>query len=597
MTTDICLGISLAFLLAGFAGAFILYKMPYKRGRLLSPANWLPAAVFLSALALFFPIYGQQFGPGPVNLLKTLLISVHTVIRLFVLDGDFVIIDEFTAGLAPAMADAFSATAAIVYVLGPILTFGFILSFFKNVTAYRDLLLSFRSDLYVFSELNERSLALASSIREGSRRSTIVFTEVFDQEEENALELREMAKELKAICFRKDIVDINWDLHRDSRNVYLFAIGENEAENIEQSVKLVDHYGSKQNFRLFIFASGAESEMLFSAISGDGMRVRRINPVRSLIDHSLYHTGGEIFRHAADDGNPEKLISAVLIGMGQHGTEMLKALTWMCQMDGYRLEINAFDKDPLALEKLTLQCPELMAPERNGTREEGEAHYHIAVHPGVDVSTMDFQRKIQAIDRITYVFVALGNDSRNTQTAITMRMLSERKGIHPYIQSILYSTSKKKILETVTDYRGHSYDIHFIGDLRSSYCTENIVDSQLYQVALQRHLKWGDEREFWAYEFNFHSSIAAAIHLEMRKVCGMPWAGKKESELTDQERDALERLEHRRWNAYMRSEGYIYSGSIEKSSRNDLAKLHNNLVPYDELPNKIKHVDSIVGSE
>lgn len=597
MIAEICWGLSLAILVAGCVGSFVLYKMPYKRGRLLSPANLLPATVFLSALALFYPIYQLEFGSGLLNTLKTLLISIHTVIRLFVLDGDFVIIIDYESNLSPMMASAFSMLAAIVYVLGPILTFGFILSFFKNITAYRDLILNFNSDLYVFSELNEKSLALASSIKEDDKRSMIVFTEVFDQEEETALELQEMAKELKAICFKKDIVDINWDLHRDSRNVYLFTIGENETENIEQSVKLAERYSGKKNFRLFIFASGAESEMLFSAISGEGMRIRRINPIRSLIDHSLYSNGGEIFRHAVEDEQPEKLISAVLIGMGQHGTEMLKALSWLCQMDGYRVEINAFDKDPLALEKLTVQCPELMAPERNGTREYGEAHYRITVHPGVDVNTMTFQQKISAIDKITYVFVALGDDSRNIQTAINLRMLSERKGIHPYIQAIVYATAKKKTLETVTDYRGHSYDIHFIGDLQSSYSRENIVDSQLYQVALQRHLRWGDERDFWAYEFNFHSSVAAAIHLKMRKVCGMPWAGKTEAELNDAERDALERLEHRRWNAYMRSEGFVYSGSIEKSSRNDLAKLHNNLVPYDDLPNKIKHVDSIVGSE
>ena len=42
-------------------------------------------------------------------------------------------------------------------------------------------------------------------------------------------------------------------------------------------------------------------------------------------------------------------------------------------------------------------------------------------------------------------------------------------------------------------------------------------------------------------------------------------------------------LEHRRWNAYMRSEGYIYSGSRDRESRNDLAKMHPDLVSLDKL--------------
>lgn len=599
MIAEICWCISLVLLLAGCAGAFILYRLPYRKGQLLSPANCMLATVFLSALVLFFPIFNREFGTGVGNILKSLLLSVHTVMRLFVLDGDFVFITDFTnaaGNLTAGMAGAYSGLAAVLYVLGPVMTFGFILSFFKNITAYRDLLLNFHSDLYVFSELNDKSLALASSIKKDNARNLIVFTDVYELEEENSSEQREVAKRLKAICFKKDIVDINWDLRWTSRNVYLFTIGKDEAENIEQSAKLVSAYSEKENFRLFIFASSAESEMLFSSFEGS-MRIRRINPIRSLIDHVLYEDGEMIFRNAIDDGSGEKLISVVLIGLGQHGTEMLKALPWFCQMDGYKVEIHAFDKDPLALEKFTIQCPELMAPERNGTREEGEAQYKITIYPGVDINSLTFREQIQAIGKFSHVFVALGDDSRNIQTAVTMRMLSERMGIHPYIQAIVYATSKKTVLETVTDYRGHSYDIHFIGDLQSSYSRENIVDSQLHQIALQRHLRWGDEKEFWAYEFNFHSSIATAIHLKMRRVCGMPWAGKTQAELTDEERDALERLEHRRWNAYMRSEGYSYSGSLEKSSRNDLAKLHNNLVPYDDLPSKTKHVDSVIGSE
>ena len=66
--------------------------------------------------------------------------------------------------------------------------------------------------------------------------------------------------------------------------------------------------------------------------------------------------------------------------------------------------------------------------------------------------------------------------------------------------------------------------------------------------------------------------------------------------MTIGERDGIEQLEHRRWNAYMRSEGYVYSGSPDKSSRNDLAKVHHNLIDFCGLSEEVKRKDSRVGT-
>ena len=47
----------------------------------------------------------------------------------------------------------------------------------------------------------------------------------------------------------------------------------------------------------------------------------------------------------------------------------------------------------------------------------------------------------------------------------------------------------------------------------------------------------------------------------------------------------------------MRAEGYIYSGSPEKDSRNDLAKMHNDLVDFSSLTEEEKRKDFWVGSQ
>ena len=90
--------------------------------------------------------------------------------------------------------------------------------------------------------------------------------------------------------------------------------------------------------------------------------------------------------------------------------------------------------------------------------------------------------------------------------------------------------------------------------------------------------------------------MASAIHMKARIDCGIQCADKSEEELNEEERKVIESLEHRRWNAYMRAEGYVYSGSKEKSSRNDLAKMHNNLVDYSSLSKDDKLKDSRIGT-
>ena len=264
---------------------------------------------------------------------------------------------------------------------------------------------------------------------------------------------------------------------------------------------------------------------------------------------------------------------------------MTKALAWSCQMDGYRAEINCFDVDPLADEKFKSICPELMDPFINGHFDsEGESRYKITVHGGLDVKTRIFDNLLAQLPRTTYVFIALGDDELNIFAAVKLRSVFKRLGYSPKIQAVVYDSEKKAALGNVTNYRNQAYEIEFIGDIKTSYSEAVILSSDLEALALKRHLFWGVESEFWQYDYNYKSSIASAIHKEMKKKCGIPGIEKDKSERTEEELWAIRRLEHRRWNAYMRSEGYVFSGSKDKSTRNDLAKIHHCLVPFDELP-------------
>lgn len=592
-----CFAVSVACLVLSTVGAVMADKSAFAKKHKLSPFHLLFAGVFLAALLMFLPVDSTAAEVNPLGIWRVLLVSAFHSMQVFTIGCDFETVQGAIADCPQWMAAGYQAWAATLFVLAPVFTFGFVLSLFKNLSASLLYLCSFFKEVYVFSELNEKSLVLAGDLKEKHKDAAIVFTDVFEDNEEKSYELVESAKKLGAVCFKKDILVVNFKKHSAGKAISFFAIGSNETENLNQSLKLIETYRNRKNTHLYVFSTKMESELLLTAIDKGQIKVRRINEVQSLVNRVLYERGEIIFDSAAQAADGTKHICAVVVGMGRHGTEMVKALAWYAQMDGYSLEIHAFDQDPLAEEKFVALAPELMSKDYNGVVVEGEAQYTITVHPGVDVQTISFAREIAKISNATYAVVALGNDDVNISTAVNLRMYFERMKIHPVIHAIVYNSQQKKALTGICNYRGQPYDIEFIGDIESSFTEDVIIDSELEEDALRRHLRWGKEGEFWGYEYNYRSSIALSIHSRAKQKVGIVGANKADGELTEAERLALEDLEHRRWNAYMRSEGYIFSGSTDKRSRNDLGRMHHDLIAYADLSEEEKRKDSKVASK
>ena len=579
----ICFILSSAILVSGIVSILFFKKPKKEKENRIRSVNKLIITTIASAMVMFFPIYYSLFekearsiGSAIFVFFQALLGSIHNVMRLFILDGEYSFVAEKIKDAPKWLHLPYSALASVLFVIAPVLTFSVILSLLKNAYSSIAFAKSYYKDMYVFSELNKRSLVLAKSIKSNHPKAKIIFTNVFENETEETHNLVQETKLIGATCFQNDITYLRLHYHSSSKRIVLFLLSDKEADNIRDSVFLIEKYRDRKNTEIYVFAGDIEGELLLSSVDKHHMKVRRINDRRSLVSNYIYRNGLKIYEDAfEDDESGKKIITTVMVGMGAFGTEMMKTLVWYCQMDGYELELEAFDSDINAENKFTALCPELMDSKHNGNKSELDAVYTIKIHSGVDVRTQSFIDEIKKISNPTCLFVSLGEEKLNVKTAVELRKEFERQGRHPRIIAIVEDGYINKRLEKIHNFKNQQYDLEFIGALDQAYSEETIMESELEKKALDVHLEWGEEDDFWKYEYNYRSSVATAIHNQVKEHYGLM------ENNYDSER--IVTLEHRRWNAYMRTEGYIYSGSRDKNSRNDLAKMHPDLVTLDKL--------------
>ncbi len=614
----------------------IIISAKHKKDRKITPIRILFVGTFIAAVFYFLPLVQEIISrQGEREFwFDSVLTSMQFAFRLFILDGEILwILDEELSVLSdPAVKSFYTLVGSSLYVLAPIFTFSFVLTFFNNLFAKLRYFFSGFCHTHVFNELNEKSIALATDLKKQSFWNVIVFTDISDKVREEKMELVEDAHMLGAILFNKDFDSIKFRGRLSFRKLNFYLISEDEQKKLRHAEVIMKNFDYK-NVELRLFSSDIRSQLLMDSFDPQEMRVIRIDDIQTLVYHNLYTHGKMLFDRARKvNGEQDKVISAVIVGLGLYGREMLKALTWFCQLEGYKLKITAFDSDKDAEAKFKYMCPELMDDKYNGAspkyeRVDGEPYYEIKIEGGVDVSTPDFKDKLKSITDASYIFVCLGTDEINLKTAVEIRTICENvdygAGEHkPDIETVIYDSKlarslrttweaiEKNNVEGVTNFKNKPYNILITGDLNSFYSVSTLIDSKLIAAGFDVQLGYDSnndpikkkdpviikkaERTFWKYEYNYNSSTAQAIHLKLRSDMGCP-----RQTITDEEwknmykadKIAYANPEHIRWSAYMRTRGYSKTDTYNENERNDLGRRHHDLVPTSKLYDKEKKKD------
>ena len=441
MIWNICFPLSLIVLAVGAVIAMRLFRNKIMQNNDTLGFFTLAISTFVALTVMYYALeYSQLYCEEQFGWFTAIFVAVRDTIGTFVVDGDFSFYAENMQGMWSWLVPICSVSMALMIIAAPVFTFGFLLSFFKNLSSMIRFLLKKKANVYVFSELNEKSLVLASDLKQNDSHRVVVFCDVFERDDERFGELLDDAKKLDAIFFEKDILDIDFHKHAKKGNLYFFITGQDDTENINQSLGLVERYGEYDTTHLYLFSDSISGEMLLFSGKKHRMKIRRINESLAMIHNALYQDPTVVFQNTSGvTPLGEKVISAVLVGLGGYGTEALKTLLWYGQMDGYRLKIDAFDQNEKAEERMEFLCPEVMSEKYNRKHVPGEASYDVTVHSAVTVGTKTFADEIAKLTEASFVLVSLGNDDLNIETAVSLRVMFERMGIHPTIYAVVYN--------------------------------------------------------------------------------------------------------------------------------------------------------------
>ena len=257
--------------------------------------------------------------------------------------------------------------------------------------------------------------------------------------------------------------------------------------------------------------------------------------------------------------------------------------------------------------------------------------------------------------RTDAVVVCRGSDGESLEAAAFFRTAFGRAGMKPQIYAACADEDDvlKDInaFENIVTYKDENYDIKFIGRRNDTYRYDSIRNTDEESLGFSQHVKWIDvsnlrnpsetkdadlKRELLNYErheYFRNSSISRAMYLRnvlcdpdkelsaeeaaalaAQNGCADPadensrleWRLRFRPEyecLNDPKKpsdrwlcscaNCLRRraVEHNRWNAYMRVQGYIPSPDGDINDKRAMAMVHGNLVPFGDLDDAAREKD------
>ncbi len=526
-----------------------------------------------------------------------------------------------TVSLPKWLKEIYIVINYIAFELAPILASGLIISFVGDIGERMRLLLQFSPKCYVFSEINENSLALAAGIQKKPGKKTMVFCNGKNIDHDTV----EKAKSMGGIVLHKPCD--NFKIRKRFKSYEFCLISTNEDKNILLAETIVHKHANDRKAKIIINAfveSGTNVNFLESAVkNGTGsadIELRCIDEIALFCNHLIFNH--PLYR--TKDIN--KTISVAIIGCGRTGMRMLKTAYWAGQIYDHTLKIRVYDKNADDRQsEFYRQCP--------GLKDEKAIKFVNA-----DVSKDTFKDHLldsKNSDDATYIVVAMDNDQMNLSIAEELyRIYRQHFNFQEDRMPEIFTRVRSQVKSGAYDQNMAFLEkrhIHLFGSTASVFSDKTLFDTELENLAFAVHLAYQGKlqldpkspeyakirKEFCTSEYDRRSSMAVALHIPAKlSICNM--IPQTDDHILTAENIKLyiantvhnpllcHRLavnEHHRWNAFMLSEGY-QSATIQQmhqyaeavgNHKDDLSMLHPCITEWKELDKLEQEYNSTYG--
>ena len=293
-----------------------------KKHNLSAAYKALCLGTIITAVCYFIPFYCDYFAVTAFgsSFAKSFFLSVHHAIRLFFVDVNYDELRCFATDFG-LLGDLYTSFGILLFILAPVLTFTFAVSFLQEASTVVRVWFSPRKDYYIFSEMNLQSVYLAKDIRMQNPDVNIVFLGVNKDDRSEYEQIKTYARSIHAVLLPTDCVQINSLMARYKRNAHFFLIGENEEENVVIAIAILEHTPHASKREIYVRLSQSD-HLLDNQPTSENTAVFRVEHTYSLVVHNLEELDTRLFETATPDGNGDNVISVLVVGLGCCGTEM-----------------------------------------------------------------------------------------------------------------------------------------------------------------------------------------------------------------------------------------------------------------------------------